>query len=268
MEQLADEGDGFCAYIDRDEEAKKLFVDRLTGTLLTVARDAKIQVEFDPAGVRRFRQIGYENRALAHRDFRNDKVVAGAVGAGQEVVALYEVELVHDALARDAGARDTHVPLAAVRVRYEDPDVGQVREQERRIDLADLRTTLAKTTPRFRLSACVAEFAEILRQSVHARDGSLGAVERLAEPLIDELQGDPDVPEFVALVKQAARLPDLIPARTGFARAVDEVKRFRCVREELREEGASDDQLRQLEEQNRRLEQALRDALDRALRHS
>jgi Ca-activated chloride channel family protein len=268
MEQLADEGFGFCAYIDRDDEAKKLFIDRLTGTLLTVARNAKIQVEFDPAGVRRFRQLGYENRALAHRDFRNDQVVAGAVGAGQEVVALYEVELTHDALARDAGARDTHVPLAAVRVRYEDPDVGQVREQERRVDLADLRTTLAKTTPRYRLSACVAEFAEILRQSVHARDGSLGAVERLAEPLIDELPGDPDVPEFVALVKQAARLPDLIPARTGFARAVDEVKRFRCVREELREEGASDDQLRQLEEQNRRLEQALRDALDRALRHS
>jgi Ca-activated chloride channel family protein len=262
MEQLADEGDGFCAYIDRVEEAKKLFVDRLTGTLLTVARNAKIQVEFDPAGVRRFRQLGYENRALAHRDFRNDKVVAGAVGAGQEVVALYEVELARDAL------HDAKVPLAAVRVRYEDPDVGQVREQERQVVLSDLRTKLAQTTPRFRLSACVAEFAEILRQSVHARDGSLGAVERLAEPLIDELRGDPDVPEFVALVKQAARLPDLIPARTGFARAVDEVKRFRCVREELREEGATDDQLRQLEEQNRRLEQALRDALDRALRHS
>jgi Ca-activated chloride channel family protein len=267
MEQLADEGDGFCAYIDRIEEAKKLFVDRLTGTLLTVARNAKIQVEFDPAGVRRFRQLGYENRALAHRDFRNDRVDAGEVGAGQEVVALYEVELARDALARDAGARDTNVPLAAVRVRYEDPDAGAVREQERRVAVADLRPTLQQATPRFRLSACVAEFAEILRLSVHARDGSLGAVERLAEPLVDELPGDPDVPEFVALVKQAARLPDLIPVRSGLTRACDEVKRFHCWREELHD-GATDEQLRQLEEQNRRLEQALRDALDRALRGS
>ena len=267
MEQLADEGDGFCAYIDRIEEAKKLFVERLTGTLLTVVRNAKIQVEFDPAGVCRFRQLGYENRALAHRDFRNDRVDAGEVGAGQEVVALYEVELARDALARDSVARDTHVPLAAVRVRYEDPDAGAVREQERRVAVADLRPTLQQSTPRFRLSACVAEFAEILRQSVHARDGSLGAVERLAEPLVDELQGDPDVPEFVALVKQAARLPDLIPVRSGLARACDEVKRFHCWREELRD-GATDEQLRLLEEQNRRLEQALRDALDRALRRS
>ena len=154
-----------------------------------------------------------------------------------------------------------------MRVRYEDPDAGAVREQERRVAVADLRPTLQQSTPRFRLSACVAEFAEILRQSVHARDGSLGAVERLAEPLVDELQGDPDVPEFVALVKQAARLPDLIPVRSGLARACDEVKRFHCWREELRD-GATDEQLRLLEEQNRRLEQALRDALDRALRRS
>jgi Ca-activated chloride channel family protein len=273
MEQLADEGDGFCAYLDRIEEAKKLFVDRLTGTLLTVARNAKIQVEFDPASVRRFRQIGYENRALAHRDFRNDKVDAGEVGAGQEVVALYEIEPKEKA----AG------PLATVRIRYEDPDAGPatagaptIREQARAVFTADVAPTLQKATPRFRLSACVAEFAEILRQSVHARDGSFGAVERLAEPLVDELRGDPDVPEFVALVQQAARLPDLLPPRNEMVRAVDELKKVRCWQEELRDspntngakDAADDALMRQLEEQNRRLEQALRDALDRALRHS
>ncbi len=75
------------------------------------------------------------------------------------------------------------------------------------------------------------------------------------------------MPEFVALVKQAARLPDLIPSRSGLARAVDEVKKFRCWREELKD-GADQEMLRQLEEQDRRLEQALRDALDRALRRS
>lgn len=269
MDQLADEGDGWCAYLDRIEEAKKIFVDRLTGTLMTVARNAKIQVEFDPASVRRFRQLGYEKRALAHRDFRNDRVDAGEVGAGQEVVALYEIEPKADA----AG------PLATVRVRYEDPaatpaakEAGApvIREQARQVFAAEAAPTLGKTTPRFRLSACVAEFAEILRQSVHARDGSFGAVARLAEPLVDELKGDPDVPEFVALVQQAARLPDLLPPRNEMVRCVDELKKLHCWREELRDQrNDADEQLmRQLEEQNRRLEQALRDALDRALRHS
>lgn len=260
MEQLADQGDGFCAYLDRLEEAKKIFVERLTGTLMTVARNAKIQLEFDPASVRSFRQLGYEKRALAHRDFRNDKVDAGEVGAGQEVVALYEIEPRADA----AG------PLATVRIRYEDPDHGEVREQARQVFVAEVAPTLAKTTPRFRLSACVAEFAEILRQSVHARDGSFGAVVRLAEPLVDELKGDADVPEFVALVEQAARLPDLLPRRDELVRCVDELKRLRWMREEYRDTKSDADEalMRRLEEQNRELERQLRDALDRALRHS
>jgi Ca-activated chloride channel homolog len=260
MDQLADEGDGFCAYLDRIEEARKIFVERLTGTLMTVARNAKIQVEFDPASVRRFRQLGYEKRALAHRDFRNDRVDAGEVGAGQEVVALYEIEPKGDA----AG------PLGTVRIRYEDPDKGELREQARQLFAAEVAPTLAKTTPRFRLSACVAEFAEILRQSVHARDGSFGAILRLAEPLVDELKGDADVPEFVALVQQAARLPDLLPPRNELVRCVDELKRARCLREEARDEkrDENDELMRKLEEQNRQLEKELRDALDRTLRHS
>ena len=260
MEQLADQGDGFCAYLDRIEEAKKIFVERLTGTLMTVARDAKIQLEFDSASVRSFRQLGYEKRALAHRDFRNDKVDAGEVGAGQEVVALYEIEPRADATG----------PLATVRIRYEDPDHGGVREQARQLFVAEVAPTLAKTTPRFRLSACVAEFAEILRQSVHARDGSFGAVVRLAEPLVDELKGDADVPEFVALVQQAARLPDLLPRRDELVRCVDELKRLRWMREEYRDTKSDADEalMRRLEEQNRELEKELRDALDRALRHS
>jgi Ca-activated chloride channel family protein len=263
MEQLADEGDGFCCYLDGIAEAKKIFVDRLTGTLLTVARNAKIQVEFDPAGVYRFRQIGYENRALAHRDFRNDRIDAGEVGAGQEVVALYEIE-------PRPGATG---PLATIRVRYEDPEAGQIREQARTVFAAEMPDSVQKASPRLRLSACVAEFAEILRQSVHARDGSLAAIERLAEPLVDELRADPDVAEFVALVKQAARLPDLIPPRNELTRCVDEIKRMRCWREELRDtptprDPRDEEAMRALEESNRRLEQQLRDVLDRAMRRS
>jgi Ca-activated chloride channel family protein len=272
LEQLADEGDGFCAYVDRDEEAKEIFVDRLSGTLTTVARNAKVQVEFDPSAVRRFRQLGYENRAIADQDFRNDRIDAGEVGAGHEVIALYELELQPGAVG----------PLATVRCRYEEPrsrEVPHVIEQAREVFVAEAQPSIERATPRFRLSAAVAEFAEILRQSVHARASSLGAVVRLAEPLVAELPGDPDVPEFVALVQQAARLPDLLPRRTDLVRCVDEIKRARCWQEELRameaarragsdaaQDAANDDLMRQLEEQNRRLEDALREAIERAAR--
>ncbi len=263
LEQLADEGDGSCAYVDRDEEAKEIFVDKLSGTLTTVARNAKVQVEFDPKSVRRFRQLGYENRALAHQDFRNDRIDAGEVGAGHEVVALYEVELQADAVG----------PLATIRCRYEEPRSSEVIEQARVLFAAEMAASVQRASPRFRLSAAVAEFAEILRQSIHARAGSLADVQRFAEPLIAELPGDPDVPEFVALVKQAARLPDLLPRRNELVRAVDELKRLRCWQEELRGSDAARDEanaelMRQLEEQNRKLGQALRDALERAARGS
>ncbi|MBL8843472.1 MAG: von Willebrand factor type A domain-containing protein [Planctomycetes bacterium] len=261
MEQLADEGDGQCHYVDDLAEAKEIFVDRMTGTLSTVARDAKIQVEFDPRSVRTFRQLGYENRAIAHANFRNDRVDAGEVGAGHEVVALYELELAPDA----AG------PLATVRCRYEDPRLGTVREQARLAFAAEAGASAGAMAPRWRLAAAVAEFAELLRQSVHARDGSFGAVLRLAEPLVAELPEDRDVAEFVALVQQAARLPDLLPRRTPLTRCVDEIKKVRCWQEELKRaepspQGAPQQEanrglMEQLEEQNRKLEQALRDAL-------
>jgi len=271
LEQLADEGDGFCAYVDRDEEAREIFVEKLASTLTTVARDARIQVEFDPAAVRRFRQLGYENRALAHRDFRNDRVDAGEVGAGHEVIALYELELQPDA----------EGPLGTVRCRYQEPRSLEVIEQARALFAAEAAAAATDASPRFRLAMAVAEFAEILRQSIHARSASLADVQRFAEPLVALLPGDPDVPEFVALVQQAARLPDLLPRRSDLVRAVDEIKRVRCWQEELRaaeqarrdrgdpaRAAADDDLLRQLEEQNRRLEEALRDALERCARGS
>src|SRR6185503_3234643 len=158
-----------------------------------------------------------------------------------------------------------------VRCRYEEPQRGEVREQARPVFVAEAKPSVQQTTPRWRLAACVAEFAEILRQSVHARGGSLGALQRLAEPLVDELGSDPDVPEFVALVKQAARLPDLLPPRNDITRCVDEIKKNKCWESEIRrpddaKDAADDELLKQLEEQNRKLEQALRNALDKVVR--
>ena len=110
MEQLADQGDGNYHYVDTLDEARRVFVENLTGTLQTVAKDAKVQVEFDPAdGRRASASLGYENRDVADRDFRNDTVDAGEIGAGHTVTALYEVRLREGASAGRAGR---HAPPA------------------------------------------------------------------------------------------------------------------------------------------------------------
>jgi Ca-activated chloride channel family protein len=93
LEQLADEGNGNYAYIDRLHEAKKVLAEELSATLLTIAKDVKIQIEFNPAQVSEYRLIGYENRMLNEEDFTNDKVDAGEIGAGHRVTALYEISL-------------------------------------------------------------------------------------------------------------------------------------------------------------------------------
>ena len=97
MERLANDGNGSYAYVDTLNEAKRVFVENLTGTLQVIAKDAKIQVEFNPETVSRFRLVGYENRRLAHEDFRDDTADAGEVGAGHSVTALYEIKIHEDA---------------------------------------------------------------------------------------------------------------------------------------------------------------------------
>ena len=94
MEQLTDKGNGQYAYIDSVNEARKVLVEQLSATLLTIAKEVKVQVEFNPALVSEYRLIGYENRALAREDFNNDKVDAGEIGAGHTVTALYELRYV------------------------------------------------------------------------------------------------------------------------------------------------------------------------------
>ena len=118
MEQLADKGDGFYAYVDDIDEARKLFIDEITGTLQTIALDAKVQVDFNPDVVKSYRLVGYENRAIADDEFRDNEVDAGEIGAGHTVTALYEVKLFPDAYGR----------IATVNMRWEDPDTHSVTE--------------------------------------------------------------------------------------------------------------------------------------------
>ena len=198
MEQLANDGNGTYHYVDTLAEARRLFVENLTGTLQYIAQDAKIQVEFDADSVRSYRLLGYENRDVADEDFRNDEVDAGEVGAGHTVTALYEIKI-NDDVTDDA-------TLATVRVRYENPDSGVVSEIEESVTKGDLSTEFTEAPARYQLTAVVAEFAELLRQSYWAREGSLSDVETEADRLLRILPDDSDVAEFADLASIAARI--------------------------------------------------------------
>lgn len=198
MEQLADDGDGNYAYVDTLDQARRIFVENLSGTLQVIARDAKVQVVFNPDVVSRYRLLGYENRRLADEDFRNDTVDAGEVGSGHSVTALYELKLAPGAQGR----------VATVLVRYQDPDTGEATELSHEIERGDFIPAFAKASPRFQLDAAVAEYAEILRQSYWAQGSSLGDVRTLAWQVSTLLPDDADVSEFVSLVTQAARIAE------------------------------------------------------------
>lgn len=165
MEQLADAGDGNYAYIDNLREARKVLVDQLSSTLAVVARDMKLQVEFNPAQVSEYRLLGYENRALKREDFNNDKVDAGEIGAGHTVTALYEIVpkgekgwLEPLRYAAAPAAENTSAELAMLRVRYKPAagDASQLVERPIRNE-----TTPASTDLRF--AAAVAAFAQQLK---------------------------------------------------------------------------------------------------------
>ncbi len=167
-EQLADIGDGNHAYIDTLQEARKVLVEEMQSTLLTIARDVKIQIEFNPAVVEEYRLIGYENRLLKREDFANDKVDAGDIGAGHEVTALYEVTLVGSGATRlpplRYGPASAHGPasgeLAHLRLRYKLP--GQ--DSSRLIETPILRgSATAQPSERLRFASAVAAYADLLR---------------------------------------------------------------------------------------------------------
>ncbi len=173
LEQLADNGNGNCAYIDTLNEARKVLVEELASTLQTIASDVKVQIEFNPARVAEYRLIGYENRILRREDFNNDRIDAGEIGAGHTVTALYELKLVgSDArlvdplrYGRDAvSAKDTAAgaELAFLRLRYKAPGGGASKLIERPLVAEDVRRA-ADTSDDFRFAAAVAAFGQILR---------------------------------------------------------------------------------------------------------
>ncbi|HEF4760608.1 TPA: VWA domain-containing protein [Pseudomonas putida] len=208
MEQLADAGDGNYAYIDNLREARKVLVDQLGSTLAVVAKNVKLQVEFNPAQVSEYRLLGYENRALKREDFSNDKVDAGEIGAGHTVTALYEVVPVGEKGWLEplrygksgAAVSAKHGELAMLRVRYQRPEGGKSRLIERPIT-----DSVRPASDDLRFAAAVAAFSQQLKDGRYTGEFSLKDTEALARGARGDdrfgLRG-----EFVQLVELAQSL--------------------------------------------------------------
>ena len=193
MEQLANKGDGNYAYIDTKSEARRVFVKQLDSMLEVAARDTKVQVEFDPAQVKSYRLIGYENRRIADHNFRNDKVDAGEVGLGHSVTAVYDVVLKANASR-----------IAKVRIRYKKTAADKTAsELSFKMARSDRFASFDQAPQSFRLASAVAAMAEILRRSPHAQNWS---IEAALEAARGANRGKPAQRELVALLSKTRQL--------------------------------------------------------------
>jgi Ca-activated chloride channel family protein len=217
MEQLADHGNGNYAYLDSRAEARKVLGTEAGGTLVTIAKDVKIQVEWNPAHVSAYRLIGYENRVLADRDFNDDTKDAGEIGAGHSVTALYEVvpagveapagdvdRLRYQSPRRSAGPEYPD-ELATLKLRYKEPDGDRSRLVTRAVPVEVMPLDDASDDLRF--AASVAAFGMLLRGSEHAGGASWTQVESLARSGLGRDAGGHRA-EFVTLVRRARDLDD------------------------------------------------------------
>lgn len=221
MEQLADAGNGNYAYIDSINEARKVLVDEAASTLQTVAKDVKVQIEFNPALVSEYRLIGYENRVLAQEDFNNDRVDAGEIGAGHTVTALYEITLSDS----DSGhsvdplrygsslapapivQRRPDAELAYLKLRYKEPDSDTSQLLEEPLLLRDVAGNIDGTSATYRFAAAVAGFGQLLRDNAALGDFGYDDVLALANAARDD-DAFGYRAEFVNLVKTAQVLAD------------------------------------------------------------
>jgi len=196
MERLADTGNGRYAYVDSLDEARRIFVEDLTGTLQTIAAEARVQVEFNPQVVSRYRLLGYENRDIADERFRDDTVDAGEIGAGHTVTALYEIKL--------EGKPRRGDEIATLHLRWASAATAEMVEISHTVTGRDFAPTWDKASPALRLTSLVAELAELLKKSYWAKGGELDGVFFRAQQVSAEFAGDRKVADFVSLVGRAA----------------------------------------------------------------
>ena len=195
MENLAKNGNGNYFYVDSIEEAERVFGTDLASTLEVIAADVKIQVAFDPAVVKRYRLVGYENRVMDNQDFRDDTKDAGEIGPGHTVTAFYELELSSDA------ALDSS--LAQVRLRYKPRQGASSEELVREIPRANIHEAFSAASAGFQFGAAVAEFAKLLRRSDHIERADIDAVINTATRHAGD---DPARVELVELARGAREL--------------------------------------------------------------
>ena len=216
MEKLADKGNGNYAYIDNIMEAKKVFVNEMGGTLMTIAKDVKIQIEFNPAKVKEYKLIGYENRILNDEDFNDDKKDAGEMGSGHRVMALYEIVPVGSSSTgvsidplkyQPSGSKsktDFSDEMMTVKVRYKEPQASVSKLIANSVKWSE--PTIEKMSDNLKFACAVAEFGLILRNSAHKGKSSYDQVLNLARASNDkDEQGYRS--EFIRLV-EAAKLLD------------------------------------------------------------
>ena len=212
-ETIADKGNGNYAYIDNITEAKKVLVNELSGTLFAVAKDVKLQLEFNPKYVKEYKLIGYENRMLANEDFTNDKKDAGEIGAGHTVTALYELVpsdgKVTQSLryqSQELNEKGKGNELGFLKIRYKDPKVKDAKSVEITEPLVFNKKALKETSTDYRFAASVAEFGILLRDNSNKAKATYDQVIELAEGAIGK---DPEGyrKEFVRLVKSVKMLP-------------------------------------------------------------
>jgi len=201
LETLAKKGDGSYLFIDTQRQAREALVEKMNASLQTIAFDSRIQVDFNPESVRRYRLVGYEKRQIADEDFRNDAIDAAEVGSGQSATALYELEL------KESDSRRPGNVLGTVHVRYRNADNREIEEMSHRIESRIVRPMSVEENPRFALAACAGRFAEILRGSPHAKDGNLRQVERVLQHVCQSLPLDDKAGELLQLVRRAKDLP-------------------------------------------------------------
>lgn len=212
-ETIADKGNGNYAYIDNITEAKKVLVNELSGTLFAVAKDVKLQLEFNPKYVKEYKLIGYENRMLANEDFTNDKKDAGEIGAGHTVTALYELVPSDGKVAQSLRYQSQELnekgkgnELGFLKIRYKDPKVKDAKSVEITEPLVFNKKALKETSTDYRFAASVAEFGILLRDNSDKANATYDQVIELAEGAIGK---DPEGyrKEFVRLVKSVKMLP-------------------------------------------------------------
>jgi Ca-activated chloride channel family protein len=216
LEEISNQANGAYAFIDNEAEARKVFIDQLGSTLVTIAKDVKIQIEFNPAQVAAYRLIGYENRLLQAHEFNDDRKDAGEVGAGHAITALYELVLAdsHESIVprvdplkyqpegQRARAGD-HDELLTLKLRYKDPDSDRSRLLTTAVRRGDRPFANASTD--FRFAASVAAFGMLLRKSAQAGDFNLDAIHEIAGAAVGtDRRGYRN--EFLQMVEVARKL--------------------------------------------------------------